>query len=171
MRPHGKLTLIILLLLGGVLSAGVKHSDDFRLRALAGDWKGEGEVLIPKTSIPISIEGKAMFTYDSLTNRLRTEVQASKFLFKYADSGYIFHDTATDSISWDVWDGFGKYSRYVGTVENNIFTGMNTRHGYRYRVKIDLITDDSLNFTLTATDKDGHSSTRAAITLWRSDGE
>lgn len=168
MRPNANLFFIIILLLGGLLSAATKHSDEFRLQALAGHWEGEGEVLIPKTSIPISIEGKALFTYDSLTHRLRTQIEASKFLFKYADSGYIYHDTATDSITWDIWDGFGKYSRYVGTVENNIITGANTRHGYRYRVKIDFITDDSLNFALTATDRKGDSSTRAAITLWRS---
>ncbi len=162
-------TVIFVLLLGGLFSVGAKRTEDFRLQALAGEWEGEGEVLIPKTSIPISIEGEAVFTYDSLTAKLRTEIKASKFFFKYADSGYIYHDTATDSISWDIWDGFGKFSRYVGTVSDNVITGSNTRHGYRYRVKIDFITDDSLNFTLTATDKDGDSTTRAAITMWRLD--
>ncbi len=171
MRFRSIPVFLILLLLGGFFSAGARRSDEFRLRALAGEWEGEGEVLIPKTSIPISIEGKAIFTYDSLTARLHTEIGASKFLFKYADSGYIYHDTATDSISWDIWDGFGKYSRYIGTVENNVITGANMRHGYRYRVRIDFITDDSLNFTLTATDKDGDSSTRAAITMWRLEAE
>ncbi len=169
MRFYSKFVVAIILSFVGLLSAGAKHTDDFRLQALAGNWEGEGEVLIPKTSIPLSIDGKAVFTYDSLTNRLRTEIQASKFLFKYADSGYIFHDTATDSISWDIWDGFGKYSRYIGTVQDNVITGANTRHGYRYRVKIDFITDDSLSFTLTATDRKGDSSTRAAIVMWRSD--
>jgi hypothetical protein len=171
MRYCPKTVVLILLLLGGFFSAGARHANDFRLQSLAGNWEGEGEVLIPKTSIPISIEGKAKFTYDSLTARLRTEIQASKFLFTYADSGYIYHDTATDSISWDVWDGFGKYSRYRGTVANNVITGVKTRHGYRYRIKIDFITDDSLNFTLTTTGKDGDSSTRAAITMWRSEAK
>lgn len=160
--------LIFLLLCGGYLSAAAQDTAQFHLKALAGHWEGEGEVLIPKTSIPISVDGKALFTYDSLTTRLRTEIEASKFFFSYADSGYIYHDTATDSISWEIWDGFGKYSRYVGTVKNNIITGAKTRHGYQYRIKIDFITSDSLNFTLTTTDRKGDSSTRADITMWRS---
>jgi len=167
MRFRSKPAFIVLLLLGGLFSTAATDSNGFHLQTLAGNWEGEGEVVIPKTSIPLSIEGKAVFSYDSVTARLRTQIEASKFLFTYADSGYIYHDTATDSISWDIWDGFGRFSRYIGTVDNNVITGAKMRHGYRYQVKIDFITDDSLNFTLTTTGKDGKSSTRADITMWR----
>jgi len=159
--------LVILMISGLCYHTGADDSGDFRLSNLAGDWEGEGEVLIPKTSIPISVTGEAVFTYDSLMGRLRTEIEAGKFFFRYTDSGYIYHDTVTDSISWEIWDGFGRYSEYIGMVENNVITGDKTRHGYLYRIVIDFITDDSLNFSLTTTDDDGDSRTRASIDLWR----
>lgn len=167
MRAIFAVLIGISIVLGFFSHPAAEDERQFRLGDLAGLWEGEGEVLIPKTSIPISVEGEAIFVFDSLTNRLRTEIEASKFFFTYADSGYIHHDTVTDSISWEVWDGFGRYSRYVGTIEDNVITGDKTRHGYLYRIEVDFITDDSLNFSLTTTDEDGDSRTRASINLWR----
>jgi hypothetical protein len=164
-------SLVFFLVLGASLFAIAQIPENFRLEALAGYWQGQGEVLLPNTSLTISIDGKAVFTYDSLTSRLRTQIDARKFIFSYADSGYLYHDTGTDSISWDTWNSSGKHVRYIGIIKNSVFTGADTRHGYLYRVKIDFITADSLDFTLTATDHKGDSTTQAAITLWRSKNE
>jgi hypothetical protein len=102
-------TMIFTVFLALICSISVhpEQTNKFDLRSLAGEWEGDGDILIPKISISVSIKGKAVFAYDSLTRRLRTSLEASRFLLSYADSGYLYHDPTTDSINWEVWDGFG----------------------------------------------------------------
>lgn len=159
----------ILILLGLVMGAQVNSEGDngLDLRMLSGEWEGEGEVIIPKTPIPISIEGKAVFTYDTLTSRLRTSLEASRFFFNYSDSGYLSHDPATDSITWEVWDGFGKYCLYKGKIEDNVITGTQDREGWYDRITIDFFNSDSLSFRLTSVYQNGKVRERATIDMWR----
>jgi hypothetical protein len=147
--------------------AVAQDSADFNLSHLAGEWNGGGEVLIPHIALPVSIEGQAIFAFDSLTQRLRTSLKARKFLFGYADSGYLFFDAATDSISWEVWDGFGKHCLYTGIKEANVITGTQKIDEDTYYIVIDMITDDSLSFKLMTTNEKGRTQQRAAIDLRR----
>lgn len=161
------LILTIVLTLTFPVSAVPEDTTSFSLGLLAGCWEGNGEVIIPKTSIPISIEGKAVFSYDSTRKRLRTSLEASRFFFSYADSGYLSHNPDTDSITWEVWDSFGKYSEYTGKLENNVIHGARHKGSKAYNILISLITRDSLSFSLTTTYENGKTLRKAAIDMWR----
>lgn len=141
-------------------------TDRFDLKRLAGLWEGTGEITIPITNISVSVAGEAEFIFDSVKNVLRTSLTARKFLFAYSDSGYLSYNIANDSMVWEVWDSFGKYSQYLGKVENGQLRGEYPRRDGLYRVAIEFITDDSLLFKLTVDDK-GKSKTKATLDLWR----
>jgi hypothetical protein len=166
---HTMTTAAILAAIMGLTFCPVfaQDSADFDLSGLAGEWNGGGEVLIPHIALPVSIEGRANFAFDSLTQRLRTSLEAHKFLFGYADSGYLFFDPATDSITWEVWDGFGKHCLYTGIKEGNVITGTQKIDEDTYYIVIDMITDDSLSFKLMTTNEKGRTRQRAAIDLRR----
>ena len=144
-----------------------ENTDKFDLKSLSGEWEGEGKVRVPVTGMKISINGNAVFTYDSLTRKLRTSLEGKRFFFSYTDSGYLTHDPITDSITWEIWDSFGKYSFYTGKVENNVINGVKTKEGKLYNVIVNFITDDSLTFKLTTTDEDGEVTKRVALDMWR----
>ncbi len=150
--------------------AAVTYSDDsgqIDLRTLEGDWAGQGEFIVPMTNITMSVEGRAQFAYDSLTGRLRTALTGEKFLFTYSDSGYLIHDTRTDSISWEVWDNFGKHAKYYGEVDGNRVVGNRYKKDSHYQVVIELVTLDSIDFRLTVTEPDSTQFNKAVFNLWR----
>jgi hypothetical protein len=167
---HMTVKLIFALIIALTFCAAVGEEETvgkFDIESLAGNWEGKGKVRVPVTGMKISINGKAAFAYDSLTRKLRTSLEGKRFFFSYTDSGYLTHDTLTDSITWEIWDSFGKYSFYTGKVENNIINGVKTKEGRLYNVIVDFITNDSLTFKLTTTDEDGDVTKRVALDMWR----
>lgn len=163
-----KLFLVLIVAVTVCAAAGEGESGDkFELESLAGKWEGKGKVRVPITGMKISINGKADFAYDSLTRKLRTSLEGKRFFFSYNDSGYLTHDPANDSITWEIWDSFGKHAFYTGNVENNIINGVRTKDKNLYNVVVNFITDDSLTFKLTTTDEEGDVTTRVALDMWR----
>lgn len=165
--------IIILIAIAWLIGPTVRSTGDeaepadFDLAALSGEWAGSGEAVIPKTRIPLSIEGSAYFAYDSTRQYLRTSVTARKFFFTYADSGHLYHNQETDSIVWDVWDGFGQYGRYFGKINDNVLTGTMTKGKWVFDVTITFVTPDSLTFDMTSRKGEGRDRPRAGITLRR----
>ncbi|MCK5125272.1 MAG: hypothetical protein KAR42_03360 [candidate division Zixibacteria bacterium] len=140
----------------------------FNLLSFEGEWTGYGEAIIPRVRIPISIEGKATFAYDSIANFLRTSIEARKFLFTYIDSGHLYHNPETDSIVWEVWDGFGEYGIYNGLVTDTLLTGTLRKDNYLFHINIDFVTADSMVFYMTAQKGfEGKEKPQATISLWR----
>ncbi|UCG62360.1 MAG: hypothetical protein JSV52_03485 [Candidatus Zixiibacteriota bacterium] len=159
-----------LLLIVSLAVATITYSDDSQqldLKILEGEWEGDGEFLMPVTDIPMSVEGQAQFVWDSVTGRLRTALTAEKFLFTYSDSGYLVLDSRTDSISWEVWDNFGKHAKYYGQVSGKKVVGNRYRRGNHYQVVVELVTNDSIDFRLTVTEPDSNQFNRAVFNLWR----
>lgn len=165
MRP------ILLLLIALILIFSIAYSDHRKqldIRTLEGDWKGNGEFLVPVTGIRADIEGYATFAYNDIDDYLRTALTAEKFMFSYSDSGHLVHDTKTDSISWEVWDNFGKHALYHGKVEGNLVKGDRQRKDKIYSVTIEFVNRDSIDFRLITTDpEDNESVDRATFHLWR----
>lgn len=165
------ITLIVLAATGAesdseTIATADSVSEQFDLKKLAGQWEGAGAITIPITNISLSVSGEAEFLFDSVNNVLRTSLTARKFLFAYSDSGYLSYNIENDSMVWEVWDSFGKYSRYLGRVEDGNLRGEYPRRDGIYRVAVDFITEDSLLFRLTV-DKKGKSKTKATLNLWR----
>ena len=168
MKISLRLPLTVLIL--SLLTAAIGFSggnEKFDLKALEGDWEGRGEFLMPVTHVNVGLEGAARFDYDSTGGYLRTSMTGEKFFFTYSDSGHLVMDNKTDSISWEVWDNFGKHTKYFGTVDGNKVTGDRYKKKHFYNVTIELVTADSIDFKLTVTDPDGDKYTRAAFYLWR----
>jgi hypothetical protein len=160
---------VLVLLITAFVSAdpGADKQEPFHLSLLSGEWTGTGEAVIPMTKIPISLEGEAIFKYDSTLGYLRTEIIAKKFFFSYADSGHLYHDPKTDSIIWEVWDGFGKYGKYYGKINDRKLKGTLIKKNRRFDIEIDFITDDSLSFNMTSQKQTDEITPRANINLWR----
>jgi len=167
MKLRNRLSLLLVLLVAAVAVAEGDRTPKIELKQLEGDWEGNGEFLMPVTDMNISLDGTARFDYDTANGRLRTSLTGEKLFFTYADSGYLEHDQKTDSISWEVWDNFGKHAKYFGTVNGNIVTGVRNKKDLVYRVRIELVTADSIDFRLTITKPDGEQYDRAAFHLWR----
>ena len=71
------------------------------------------------------------------------------------------------SISWEVWDNFGKHALYFGTVSGNKIVGDRYKKDNRYVVMIELVNKDSIDFKLTITEPNGDQTEKAAFNLWR----
>lgn len=161
-------SILALLILFPVLVLIAQDSQSgFELRQLEGDWTGNGRVLIPITRIETDISGDATFEYDEKNNWLRTSITGTKFLFTYTDSGHLIIDSVTDSISWEVWDNYGKHAIYFGKVDSNLISGIRKKGKDIYSVSIELVTIDSLDFKLIQIKPDGKEISRASFSLWR----
>jgi len=158
------LTVVLSLLTVTALGQGGNGFDATRLE---GEWEGTGEFLMPVTNFAMDIAGKASFTWDSARGYLRTAITGTKFFFEYADSGHLVVDPATDSISWEVWDNWGKHALYHGLVEDGLIKGTRRKGDGVYSVSIEMATLDSIDFKLTYTGDDGSLRDRATFNLWR----
>ena len=168
MKTYKKSILLFMLAAALICSISVAQTNTKTdIRTLEGDWEGNGEFLVPMTGMRVSIAGKANFQYNHEEGYLRTALLGDKFMFTYSDSGHLVHDVETDSISWEVWDNFGKHALYHGEVDGNLIHGSRLRKNKIYSVTIELVTADSIDFRLTTTDPDGDSVDRATFNLWR----
>ncbi len=164
---------IALLLLLCVCSASPNAEDSpaaFDLLALEGDWSGSGSFVVPVTGMEMAIEGRASFQYDSTAGYLRTVLTGAKLFFTYVDSGTMWLDPATDSLTWEIWDGFGKHVIYRGVVDGSSFVGSRLRGSRVYTVSTDFVTNDSISFRMTSRDAEGVPREKARFELGRIPG-
>ena len=159
------ITAIFILFLSITLFAsGV---DKIELENLDGKWKGSGSFLVPGIHTKVEIEGAANFKFDKKTKKLRTELRGEKFMFTYSDSGYLYIDPKTDSVSWEVWDNRNKHAKYYGIRKGNAIYGKRNRGKDVYELKITQTTKDKIMFKLIITEPDGDVFDKAAFDLHR----
>lgn len=149
--------------------ASADEIQKFDLKSLHGEWAGTGEFLIPITGGRMDISGEAIFIYQPERKRLKTSLIGEKFFFKYTDSGYLWVDPVTDTISWEVWDNSGKHALYHGKVEGNAVTGSRLYKKDIYDILIKQVTTDSIDFRLIITEPDGDRYDKAIFYLRRID--
>ena len=157
--------MAITLLLSVSVLAG--DSPSFRFDRLIGDWEGEGEIVVPMTETSLEVEGTASFTLDTATGLIRSRVSGQKYLMTYSDTGYIHHDPATDSVTWEVWDNFRKHRTFRGIVANGILKGTRTSKRGVYDVRVSFTDTDRIKFHLTLTKPNGKTVDRAVLELRR----
>jgi hypothetical protein len=152
-----------------IVLAGSISADDstFDIMNLVGKWEGKGLFVVPMTSMEVDIEGTGLFVYDSLHNRIRTSMQGSKLMINYSDSGYLQHFPKTDSVSWEVWDSWGKHAKYWGIIENNMLKADRIDKKRNYRVLVYFPHPDTLDFRLSNREDDGTETNKATFHLWR----
>lgn len=163
------LSFILFLLVYPVLGEVKTNAQkEFELKQLDGQWSGEGDVIVPKLNFPLSIEGKATFVYDSTKEYLRTSIEGQKFYFTYSDSGRLYYYPEADSISWEIWDGFGEYGVYFGHIRDGRLTGTLAKDEWLFHIRVDFVSADSMVFNMTAQEGYvGKEKPQATINLWR----
>jgi len=160
-----KIILLISIIVFSVALA--EKVEKIELKNLDGDWEGVGEFLVPVTNMNVDISGSANFAYNEKSKKLRTSLFGEKLFFTYSDSGYLWVDPKSDTISWEVWDNRGKHALYHGKLDGNTITGERKRKDEIYRVIIEQVTTDSIDFKLNVTQPDGGSFNKAVFHLWR----
>ena len=158
--------LTLILILFGFNKSGYA-TDKFDLMNLIGEWEGEGFFEVPVSGGTVEIEGAGTFTYDSTHNRINTSMQGEKLFLTYSDSGYIHHYPKTDSVSWEVWDNWGKHSMYWGIIDNEMLVANRIYKKKNYQVVITFPHPDTLDFHLVVHKKDGSKYDKASFLLWR----
>lgn len=156
---------VTLFLIGSYLNAD--EIKKIELSQLDGNWEGNGSFLLPGVHTKVGIDGKATFVYDKKSQRLRTSLRGEKFMFTYNDSGYLYIDPVTDSVSWEVWDNRNKHALYHGIRKDNIIKGERMRGKDLYELVIDQIAKDTIEFKLLITQPDGDVYDKAVFNLWR----
>ncbi len=157
--------MIIMLVIGFTLSSFAE--DKFDVMNLIGEWEGQGFFEVPVSGGTVEIEGSGTFTYDSTNNRIRTSMQGTKFFINYSDSGYLQHYPGTDSVSWEVWDNWGKHAMYWGEINNNMLVADRVYKKKNYQVLVTFPHPDTLDFHLVVNKKDGTKYDKASFLLWR----
>jgi len=142
-------------------------SPSFRFDRLIGNWEGEGEIVVPMTEMTLEVEGTAKFTLDTATGLIRSQVSGQKYLMTYSDTGYIHHDPATDSVTWEVWDNLRKHRTFRGVVADGVLSGTRTSKRGVYDVRVRFTDTDRIKFHLTLTKPDGETVNRAVLELRR----
>ena len=159
--------LIVCLAVLTPATADDNSTNGFDMMNLVGKWEGEGMFLMPVTNIEVSISGEGNFTWDAEHQRIRTAMQGSKLFFNYSDSGYLQHFPATDSVSWEVWDSFGKHALYWGVMDNAILRADRRHKSKDYRVTVTFPHPDTLDFHLIVRPPDSDPFDKASFRLWR----
>lgn len=170
---HIKLTHTLAVVAGFIALAVatiVVASDDeapFDPSVLLGEWSGAGMFVMPITGIEIAIEGSASFVYDSSGGYIRTSMTGVKFLYTYSDSGRLYVNHENDSLTWEVWDGFGRHVVYEGIGKGDLLTGRTRGGSAVYQITATMITPDSLDFWLHYVEANGRQVEKARFNLGR----
>lgn len=152
-----------------ILITGISAiADDFDLKNLVGKWEGEGMFLMPVTDVEVEIEGAGEFVWDEERQLIKTNMSGSKFLLAYSDSGLLIHHPETDSVSWEIWDSWGKHAKYWGRVHGDVLVADRVYKKRPYRVTVQFPHPDTLDFSLNIINpKDDESTEKASFLLWR----
>lgn len=159
-----------MLILASNLMISAKEKSYFNLQTLDGEWKGIGKVIIPGTSMKISVEGNAIFDYMTEEKYLRTSITAEKFMMTYKDSGKMVFDEKTNILIWEIWDNSNRYAKYVGKYENDIITTKRLHKKKIMEATLEIKSADTILFFLRETIKkeaDAKTIDRAVITFVR----
>ena len=147
--------------------AAAGDESPFDPSVLLGTWSGTGMFVMPITGIEMAIEGSAGFVYDSSGDYIRTSMTGAKLFYTYRDSGHLYVNHENDSLTWEVWDGFGRYVVYEGTGKGDTLTGRRKDGGATYRITATMVTPDSLDFWLHYIDVHGRQVEKARFNLGR----
>jgi hypothetical protein len=162
---------LFVLLAAGFLALAISpgaQDKSFDLMNVIGEWEGEGTFVMPVTDMELDIEGSGKFVYLPDLDVIRTEMSGSKFLMAYSDSGYLRYYPETDSVSWEIWDSWGKHSLYWGEVRDNQLVATRDHPERWYRVTVEFPDPDTLEFRLVTTDRESlEQEVKARFTLWR----
>ncbi len=88
-------------------------------------------------------------------------------MFTYSDSGYLYIDPVTDSVSWEVWDNRNKHALYHGIRRDKKIIGERMRGKDLYQLVIDQVAKDTIEFKLLITEPSGAVFDKAVFNLWR----
>lgn len=154
-----------LLLTTIVVASG--DNEPFDPTVLLGEWSGAGMFVMPITGIEMAIEGSASFVYDSSGGYIRTAMTGIKFFYTYSDSGHLYMNHETDSLTWEVWDGFGRHVVYEGTGTGDSLTGRTRGGSTVFHITATMVTPDSLDFWLHHIDAHGGQVVKARFNLGR----
>lgn len=157
-------------LIAMMISTFVVASDNkasFDPNVLIGAWSGAGMFVMPVTGIEMDIEGSARFVYDSSGGYIRTSMSGLKFFYTYSDSGHLYINHQNDSLTWEVWDGFGRHVIYEGIGKGDKLTGRRKDGGASYQITASMVTPDSLDFWLHYIDANGRQVEKARFNLGR----
>ena len=167
MNKNNSVIIIMPILLVFCLVLNAYSADKFDLMNLIGEWEGQGFFEVPVSGVTVEIEGSGLFTHDSTNNRIRTSMKGEKFFINYADSGYLQHYPETDSVSWEVWDNWGKHSMYWGIIDDDMLVADRIYKKNNYQVVVKFPHPDTLDFHLVVHKKDGTNYDKASFLLWR----
>ena len=148
------LRLLKLFGLSLILVSSSPGESSFDFESINGKWQGTGRIIFPGVEIPFDLDGKATFEHDSINGSIRTSLVAEKFLFTYSDTGRMVF-IGKDSVSWEVWDNFGKHALYYGHVEGNTIRGQRVHKTRKYEFEVTQLSPDSLMVQLTKQNEDG----------------
>ena len=132
-----------------------------------GDWRGAGEVFVPLLGTSLAIDGTTSFKPDSTGAFIRTVSTGQAMMLTYSDSGRFVLDPVTDSISWEIWDSFGRHSQYRGLAKDDVIIGKHKKGKLVYTMATKFLSDDSMAVTISTTDSEGVVTERAKLNLGR----
>jgi len=154
------------LLLGTLVTTGEKPV--FTPDTILGKWEGKGRARMPVTGLKISIKGNADFSRDSTDGHIRSEMSGHRLFFSYSDSGHLYIDPDSDSLVWEIWDGFGKHITYHGTHSDGAISATAFHDNKIHQMAIGFVTADSVTFRLTTINHDD-TTENVFLDLWRSE--
>ena len=95
-------------------------------------------------------------------------MSGSKFLLAYSDSGLLIHHPETDSVSWEIWDSWGKHAKYWGKVHDDVLIADRVYKKRPYRVTVQFPHPDTLDFSLIVINPEkDEQKEKASFLLWR----
>ncbi|MFH1688391.1 MAG: hypothetical protein ABIE70_12840 [bacterium] len=163
----GTAMLLVLAILTAATFYPAHAQETFDISKYLGNWRGCGEAYIPYLGTSLAFDGKASFHNDSTGAYVRTAASGQALLLTYADSGRFVIDPASDSITWDIWDNFGRYSQYHGVAQGDMLKGKQKRGSLVYTMITRFLSSDSIVVTISTTDSEGVVTERAKINLGR----